>query len=277
MEPTGGKRVKIVVIGDVMLDIEAQVKPRENFEDADCCFTGTDWSYVPGGAANVAALAASLGAEVCLYGAVGMDWAAVHLARSLGCCHHLDYSLQATIIKFRAREGKRVVARIDRESEWLRPYDFPRDLCSGDGPHPDCVIFSDYCKGVFGKGVAASVGIIIERCKRLGIPTVVDPHPKGVPGMWRGALVATPAAREYADFGTEWTVVTGREKGAWLAHGVDAGDLFSARAVADPQVVGAGDALTAGLGVALASGQTMEAALEYAVGVAAEYVARPRA
>lgn len=275
-----GMTPRIAVIGDVMLDIEAEVQPRPNYERADGCFIGSEWQYLPGGAANVAAILAALGADVTCFGAVADDWAG-QILRSLlpqeG--RHLANCLDSTTVKFRAREGPAIRCRVDREGRWIASAPFPRDICYANRQDFDAVVFSDYCKGMFTQFHAPSVSLLIERCNEANIPTIVDPHPCGHAQMWQEATIATPAERELFAL-TLWrcryTAVTLREKGCDLYQGSEKLGHFEAEFVEAPQVVGAGDALTAAIATALAYGQSVWEAVQYGVDVAARYVANPR-
>jgi bifunctional ADP-heptose synthase (sugar kinase/adenylyltransferase) len=272
-----------LVVGDVFLDVACSVVPRDNAEGSAACYTGNTWTYLAGGAANVAAILRASGASVTLVGAVGKDWASLELEALLeGVTLDLQRALPTTTVKLRAVvEGEDAAAvRIDREVRRLeKPMRYPA------GMHKyDCVILSDYGKGIF-----EAYGPSDEWFRRVVVttadcPVVVDPHPH--PGQapldWTGALLATPNVSEWAalgNVGTEWTAVTRGAKGCELrdSEGVVKMKFPCPRKVVHPQVVGAGDSFTAACGLALAGGMSVTDSVEVAVAFATEYVGRPRA
>ncbi len=267
--------MKIFVIGDVMLDVELQGHFRENYEGAALCISGSHWHYYPGGAANVAALLRGMGHQVTLFGLVGPDWAAAQLQHLLGrITHFCKPLLPTTTVKLRAHAQGHLVARADCES--IVPVAYPVQAAGEEGESnglPDAVIFSDYSKGVFGWHTSDAVQRIIA----WGCPTVVDPRPCDYAQIWERATVATPNLREFQqlDISTEYVVVTQGEKGAVV---YDKGQRreIPAPPVENAQIIGAGDAFTCGLAVALAEGRDIYQAAEFAVSYAGNYVAQPR-
>ncbi len=267
--------MNIFVVGDVMLDIDLRGRFRENYEGAIHCITGQRWRYYPGGAANVAAVLRWLGHRVSLFGLVGPDWAAVELERLLGNIkHHFRSLLPATIVKLRAYAQNKLICRVDCE----RPVsiDWAAEACYQRGQQegiPDCVVFSDYNKGVFGLHSREAVQRIIQwEC-----PVVVDPRPCDYLEIWDGATVATPNLREseQIEINTQHLIVTSGGKGADLYSGGKGRHIQCSR-VAGAQIVGAGDAFAGSLAGALAQGRDMYEAAKFAVQTATDYVSRPR-
>ena len=265
----------IFVIGDVMLDVELQGHFRENYEGAALCISGSQWRYYPGGAANVAALLRGLGHHVSLFGLVGPDWAAAQLQHLLGrITHFCKPLLPATIVKLRAHAQDHLIARVDCER--VIPVTHPVEAALAEGENnslPDAVIFSDYSKGVFGH----HVGDAVQRLIAWDCPAVVDPRPCDYLDIWRGATAATPNLREFQqmDIASQYVVVTHGAQGA-VVHSERAPHQIPTEPVAGAQIIGAGDAFACSLAAALAEGQDINPAAEFAVGYATQYVAQAR-
>jgi len=267
--------MNIFVVGDVMLDVELRGRFQENYEGAALCITGQQWRYYPGGAANTAAVLRWLGHQVNLFGLVGSDWAAAQLDHLLGNIeHHFRALLPVTTVKLRAFAQDKLISRIDCERPV--PADWAVEACYQAGEAegiPDCVVFSDYAKGVLGPHCLSPVRRIIG----WDCPVVVDPRPCDYIHIWDGATVATPNLREaqQMEIGTEHLVVTKSGEGAEVWSGGDCRHI-PCSPVSDAQIIGAGDAFTAGLGAGLAEGQDIYQAAQFAVQSATDYVSQPR-
>jgi len=272
--------MKVFVVGDVMLDIEMHVRPRGNLEGATTCLTGTRLTYYPGGAANVAAILRGQGQDVSLFGMVGPDWAAEELCNLLGGIDlHLSPLLTVTTTKSRFYSSE-MLTRIDCERP--RPSDWAVKECLREfyRDPPDCVVFSDYGKGVFSSQVRSAVQEIIHH--NPTVPTVVDPKPCGnddvYTDIWNGCTVAVPNNEEAngMNINPQNLIVTHSDKGAIItgSFGVMA---VPCDKVENPQVVGAGDAFTAGVAISLAKGMDVIDSAQFAVEFATDYVTRPRA
>lgn len=267
--------MNLFVIGDVMLDVELQGHFRENYEGAALCISSPQWQYYPGGAANVAALLRGMGHQVSLFGLVGPDWAAAQLQYLLGrITHFCKPLLPVTIVKLRAYAQDQLIARVDCER--TTAVSWPVEAAWQEGETegvPDAVIFSDYDKGVCGLHCAETVQRIIG----WDCPIVVDPRPCDYLQIWDEATAATPNLREsqQMEIKTDYLVVTRGSEGAEV-FGDGESRKIPCQPVADAQIIGAGDAFTAGLTVGLAEGQDIYEAAEFAVDYASRYVAHPR-
>jgi len=284
----------ICVVGDVMLDIDHWCVERDNYEGAALCLKTTDPpSYYPGGAANVAALLASWGCEVDLFGAVGPDLYGVklhELLQYLGVSCYFKPELPRTIVKQRFHCGEQTW-RADDEETQLSPIATRKALALVAINHFDAIVFSDYDKGVFSATVEGTVSTLL----KLGMPTIVDPAGDFHSQIWRGGLIATPNVRELhalrwlATPPTYFTAATCGAAPVDVYEGAKLiGNLEPPRQVPVAQVVGAGDAFTAGLALAIAEAEPRSpgewehsqadllAAITQAIGRATEYVARPR-
>jgi rfaE bifunctional protein kinase chain/domain len=277
-------RTRLLVVGDVMLD-------RYWFGEVERISAEAPVPIVkiarheerPGGAANVARNAASLGAQVTLISVVGDDEAGRALKRLLNAAQvqtslHRDPTLPTTV-KLRVVGRQQQLLRIDFETvpshEVLasKLADYERAL-----PEFDAVVLSDY-----GKGGLAHIGRMIEQANERRIPVLVDPKGEDY-RRYRGATLLTPNRTEFRQVVGAWrTEAELAEKGqrlrAELALGAllvtraeegmslytDAGAVnipAEAREVYD--VSGAGDTVIATLGALLGARADLESAVRIA-------------
>lgn len=280
------QRARVLVVGDVMLDrywfgSVARISP-----EAPVPVVHVDRvEERPGGAANVARNAASLGARVTLLSVVGRDEAGVRLAQlmkreKIVARLHRDPDI-ATTVKLRVIGRRQQLLRADFETmpghevlaAKLRDY---RRLLRAN----DVVILSDY-----GKGGLAHIATMIGAARKAGKPVLVDP--KGDDFMrYRGATLLTPNRSEFEEVAgkakgemdltqraqklrrklqLDALLVTRSEEGMTLYRPAAGGRLHvaaQAREVYD--VSGAGDTVIATLGVALGSGLPMADAVRIA-------------
>lgn len=239
-------------------------------------------TYSPGGAANVAANAAALGANVSMVGLIGADPAAEILIRDLqrlgvntdGIVLSKEVS---TIQKVRIVGKGQQLLRIDYEN-----VDASSEHAEGillqkmqDVFHPsDAVIISDYAKGMVSEKVCRS---LIDRSNAGGKIVVVDPKPKHR-NFYSNATVLTPNFSEAVQMVRLEAVPTGGAGtiGAELVRELNANVLITlgengmclcekSGAVSEipPRrrevysLVGAGDTVVACLTLALSAGSTL--------------------
>ncbi|MEP7329693.1 MAG: D-glycero-beta-D-manno-heptose-7-phosphate kinase, partial [Betaproteobacteria bacterium] len=227
----------------------------------------------PGGAANVARNAASLGAHASLLSVVGDDEPASALARLLEAENvHAsllrDPSLPTTV-KLRVIARQQQLLRIDFETapshEVLaaKLADYERMVAAAD-----LVILSDY-----GKGGLAHITSMIRSARVLGKTVLVDPKGDDF-ARYRGASMLTPNRAEFRQVVGSWAsekafvdkaqalreeleldslLVTRSEEGMSL---FTAGSSLTIPALAREvfDVSGAGDTVIATIGVLLAAG-----------------------
>ncbi len=237
-----------------------------------------------GGAANVAANCAALGAKTTLLSVVGKDEAGSSLLKLLKKKNVIPVlqrdSRAHTTEKLRIIGRRQQLLRIDRErapSTELLASRLPafkqalRDC--------DMVLLSDY-----GKGGLAHIATMIREARRAGKPVLVDPKGSDY-SRYRGATIITPNLAELQQVIGEWKDEKDlasrahllREKlsldALLLTRGDQGMTLFrknrktyqvkaEKREVSD--VTGAGDTVIAALAVMLAAGQGLEAAARLA-------------
>jgi D-glycero-beta-D-manno-heptose-7-phosphate kinase len=177
------KKIKVAVIGDVMLDTywwghvdrispEAPV-PVVSFDKRE---------HRIGGAANVALNAASLGAEVSIFSVIGNDDDAVLLQALLSkfnidASHLLKSDVRITTNKMRIISRNQQMMRLDAETtKDLSPDDENKLIKKVkkyiEDQKPQIIIFEDYNKGVL---TEKTIEKIIALCKKNNVIIAVDP------------------------------------------------------------------------------------------------------
>ena len=196
------EQVKVLVVGDVMLDrywhgATSRISPEAPvpvvlIEQADAR---------PGGAANVAVNLAHLGAQVFLLGCTGTDEAGEILAQAVTQLGVQSRLLQlkdfATITKLRVVSRHQQLIRLDFENQ--------EKQFTGSGepalldrfaellPQVDLVVLSDYAKGTL-----VDVTHYVRLAKEAGKTVIIDPKGREF-NKYQGATLLTPNAREFED------------------------------------------------------------------------------
>ncbi len=275
---------RVLVVGDVMLD-------RYWFGDVSRISPEAPVPVVkiakseerPGGAANVARNASSLGAQAMLLSVVGDDEAGVTLGRlmereNVRSSLHLDAAISTTV-KLRVIGRQQQLLRIDFETapshEVLRAKLAEFEKLVGEC---DVVILSDY-----GKGGLAHIAEMIRSARAAGKKVLVDPKGDDY-SKYAGATAITPNRSELREVVGRWAseddlaerteklrreldlealLVTRSEEGMSLFR---AGKVFNepARAREVYDVSGAGDTVIATLAAMLAVGSPWEDAVHVA-------------
>ena len=187
-------RCRAVVVGDWMVDRyiwgnatrispEAAVPVIDYIEESDCL----------GGAGNVAANIAALGAKVQPFGVAGSDDAASSLAsclRELGLAAKgiVTDSSRPTTLKTRIVARHQQVVRIDRESRAPLRSEVESQLgrlIVDAVKDCDVVVLSDYDKGVLTDTLIEKV---LSACARYKVPALVKPKWSRLPA-YRGAQI----------------------------------------------------------------------------------------
>ncbi len=277
-------RARVLVVGDVMLDRYwfgevSRISPEAPVPIVKIQRT----EERPGGAANVARNAASVGAQTVLLSVVGDDDAGRRIAQlaheaSINAHLHQDPAISTTV-KLRVVGRQQQLLRIDFETapsrevlaDKLADYEKLLDGC-------DAVILSDY-----GKGGLTHISKMIEMGRAAGKPVLVDPKGSDY-SRYAGATILTPNRAELQEVVGKWNSEADLEDRAQnlrrklglqallLTRSEDGMSLFregsvlheSARAREVFDVSGAGDTVIAVVGAMLAVHATMEDAMRLA-------------
>jgi D-beta-D-heptose 7-phosphate kinase/D-beta-D-heptose 1-phosphate adenosyltransferase len=284
-------RVRILVIGDVMLDHyiwgdATRISPEAPVPVVDIARD----SYTAGGAANVALNIASLGAQCTVAGFFANDEAGAKLSKILGDKHISTIATPgtgATIVKTRVLVQHQQLCRLDREagpSAYRIAPDKIEALFSKAVQECDAVVFSDYAKGILTDELVERVSKLARTAGKL---LALDPKPKRklhfhdldliTPNRREALQLAgiepephTPfpaeevCAQLYKLYGTHNLVITLSEDGMLLSTEGKISKTIptAAREVFD--VSGAGDTALASLVLALAAGSDLETAAHFA-------------
>jgi rfaE bifunctional protein kinase chain/domain len=278
-------RARVLVVGDVMLDRywygdASRISP----EAPVPVLLYREEELRLGGAANVAANCAALGARTRLLSVVGRDEAGDRLLEILKkkrveASLQRDRSLQTTQ-KLRVIARRQQLLRIDMErppsSEVLaaKLADFRAALGESD-----VVLLSDY-----GKGGLAHIGEMVRAARKARKPVLVDPKGDDY-SRYKGATIVTPNLSELRQVVGTWNNeqdLAARALGLVRSLGLDAllltrseegMTLFRRNArplnvraakIEVSDVTGAGDTVIATLAVMLAAKQGLEAAVRAA-------------
>lgn len=231
----------------------------------------------PGGAGNVAANIASLGARATVLGVTGADPEADQLEAALAAqgiqCSLLRETGVATITKLRIISRQQQLLRLDFEhpaAAFAAPAlaeQFTAQLAA-----QDVVVLSDYAKGTLHDAPA-----LIKAARTAGKPVLVDPKGRDF-SRYRGATLITPNLQEFetivgsctdegelerkgeqlrADLQLEALLITRSEHGMTLIMQNSAPLHLPAAAREVFDVTGAGDTVIAVLAAALAAGESL--------------------
>jgi len=289
-----GKRV--AVLGDVMLDEYIWGRAERVSPEAPVLVVEVEGrTFGPGGAGNVAANLASLGAKVFMAGVVGEDAPARRLKealeeRGVDTSGLVSDPERPTTVKTRIIARGQQVVRVDEESREPIPEGVGRRLISAlrkGLKGADALVISDYAKGVLTPDVV-SAAIAMAKAREALI--TAGPKPQNL-RLMRGcfvvcmneketleALVLEGIGRPDRGRGDEWTlllpdlierlgleriVVTRGDKGM-LAYEGRSGFSVPALKVEVFDVSGAGDTALSALTLALAGGASLKEAVELA-------------
>lgn len=296
------RRIRALVIGDCMLDRYVQGAVGRISPEAPVPIVAIQGRRAsPGGAANVAAGLAALGAQTSLAGVIGQDddgRRLVDAVRSVG----IDVGLLAsddctnTICKTRvlAEHGQHMLRLDEDGSSELRT----KKALTSLGKVLECVkefdvvMISDYDKGTL---PPALIRDLLKCCCEFGISTVVDPK-KADFSVYSFATVLTPNRKELERaIGYELSSLDdvrratqeGRER--WMLRYLVCTCGPEGMILADPNgtshvpadirqvadVAGAGDTVAAVLAASLSTGIELEAACRLASQAAGIAVMRP--
>lgn len=191
---------RILVIGDIMLDeyISGHVARISPEAPVPVVKVDKQWSTL-GGAANVAANVAALGAKPILLGLVGTDAAATTVAQACqkaGITTALTSTSHPTIVKTRVVSGQQIV-RFDREEQFTWNQEQTAAFTQHLQQHiQNCalVLVSDYAKGTI---TTALLKLIFRAAENENIRVLVDPKHADW-SRYAGAFLVTPNMAELA-------------------------------------------------------------------------------
>lgn len=191
------EKARVLVVGDIMLDrywygATSRISP----EAPVPVVRVEELVEKPGGAANVAMNAASLGAHALLLGWVGDDESADRLEALLQASsvatHFLRSSDFPTITKLRILSRHQQLIRLDFEQGYTALSDQKlMDAFSKAVKDQDIVVLSDY-----GKGCVAHPELLIKAAKAAKVPVLVDPKRLDFEA-YAGATLVTPNRHEF--------------------------------------------------------------------------------
>lgn len=293
------KGPEIIVVGDIMLDhfIKGSVSRISPEAPVPVVAVNNEF-FVAGGAGNVAVNLAALGAKPVMISVVGPDLGGEMLKGFLrerniniyGLCEDAD---RPTTQKIRVMAEQQQIVRYDRESkknisaaisaQCMKSFDLAIKTAKG-------VILSDYGKGMLSD---QNIQLIIEKCRKKGIPVCVDPKIdnfkkyKHITCMTPNTKEAWEGAGDSPKPGEEAIQALGQKilkmleaDSILITRSADGMSLFEkgkkkattiptmAREVYD--VTGAGDTVISAFTLALAAGATLQEAAvlsNYAAGI----------
>ncbi|MFW6010347.1 MAG: bifunctional heptose 7-phosphate kinase/heptose 1-phosphate adenyltransferase [Gemmatimonadota bacterium] len=276
----GTPPIRVLVVGDCMLDryVSGEVDRISPEAPVPVVRVGEERQAL-GGAANVAAGVSALGARCRLVALVGADDAGESvrdLLRSagIGSDELLTATDRPTTVKTRVLARHQQMLRIDREEDGPLPPELGTELLGRARElleWADVVLAVDYDKGVLSAGVGRE---LLASARNVDVPTVVDPKLRGF-FEYRHAFVFKPNARELAAaLGAESAprtrealeqvrarlacrhllVTRGEARMTLVGEGEPELVTIPSRAREVYDVTGAGDTVTAVLGLAVAGG-----------------------
>jgi D-beta-D-heptose 7-phosphate kinase/D-beta-D-heptose 1-phosphate adenosyltransferase len=196
---------RIMVVGDLMLDkyLSGSVERLSAEAPVPVLLRETERAVL-GGAANVCANLAALGAEVTVIGVIGGDEAGSVLLDLLNAYPKLDvdhlvtHSHRPTTCKIRVMSGVHQMVRIDAESRADIAAEVEEAVFSAiqtNLPAADVVVVSDYAKGLCNDRI---IRMIIEMAAEASKASIIDPKRRGF-SIYRDATLITPNRRELSD------------------------------------------------------------------------------
>ncbi len=297
----GYKGRRCFVVGDVMLDVFERGRAVHLAPDAPApVLTDVGTTCSPGGAANVAANLAALGAEVTLLTAIGDDPAGVELLKKLDeggiqTREIVRVPGRATVVKKRLVADGAILARVDSGDKEPLSGDLEEELAERAAALAESarvVVVSDYSGGTVTQRVADAIGATEHECVLLDSKDLSRLR-------WQGLAAATPnhleaqraldlpveadpgrvdagAAGEALrrEIGARAVVVTLAEEGAVVVDEAVTVRV-EGRRVANPDVNGAGDTFLAAFALSLGGDAGPHEAARLGVEAAALAVARP--
>jgi D-beta-D-heptose 7-phosphate kinase/D-beta-D-heptose 1-phosphate adenosyltransferase len=264
-------KLRVIVVGDVMLDTFTHGTSTRNSPEAPVPVV--DFSHnllMPGGAANAAMNAASLGAHVTLFGIIGLDTWGLELEKLMRNKVHMDLvrvSGHHTTHKHRIVSNGKHALRIDYEVRRV-PLEARKKLRAKALKaltRADVLVIADYAKGAL---EPSDIRALIHMARVLHKPVVVDTKPAHRDACV-GATVLTPNCGEARAMTGATTckaagvalaarlggavLVTAGARGMYACVGNEV-KAYSAYARDVRDVSGAGDTVTVSVALTIAAG-----------------------
>lgn len=303
VDPLKLSGASVLVVGDLMVDEYVYGKSERISPEAPIPVLETAHTeYRLGGAANVACNVKALQGKVALVGALGFDPAANEV---VSLCRQTDIQLYAVqthdMVQTTRRvrlvgQGNHQLVRVDYGTvRRVSPANMIEliDHALDELPSVRCIVLSDYAKGV----VSAEVCHYLRQLSRhRGIPWLVDPKPSSeAVDKYHGCTLIKPNRKEAegllgrplsqtADVEHAGQELVGKFGAAVLITLASEGmrlftphgsRKFTATLGKVVDVVGAGDTVSATLGMALSAGVSLEGACELASVAAGLSVSKP--
>jgi rfaE bifunctional protein kinase chain/domain len=292
--------IKVLVIGDIMVDHYIygncnRISPEAPVPVVEI----TREQYMLGGAGNVLKNLIAFGCQADIAAVVGEDDNATVVLSELTACNIsgdgiLKDAGRCTIMKSRVMVANHQLIRLDKEIAKPISHQKEQEVLAYLKKHiknHDIVLISDYNKGLL---TPALLNGIFTLCREHGIQTIVDP--KGVDfAKYKGANTIKPNRKEAVAAsginitdkdslslacakiqeitGCDSVVITMSEDGIAMyeAQGLQ---IIPTKALDVVDVTGAGDTVLASLGVAIASGNNLYNACDFANHAAAVVVSK---
>lgn len=285
------EKVKVLVVGDVMLDRYLWGSVNRISPEAPVPIVKVEkTSLVLGGAANVAANVVGLGGKAILVGVAGDDAEAIALSELLDKSEISSELLfrvasRRTTIKTRIVAHNQHVVRIDQETNDFLAENIADKIFREIERHKNefsIVVISDYAKGVLTENLLSR---LINFGQSENIRILIDPKGKDF-SKYKGATLLTPNQRETFEacgleentdesaekagksllekLSLEALLITQGEKGMTLLQKRKETSCLKATARKVYDVTGAGDTVIAAMAAALAGGLNFRQAAEIA-------------
>ena len=295
------KNTKILVVGDCILDqylwtTVSRISPEA---PVPICHV-QDTTYRLGGAGNVANNLSAFGVDVLISGIIGRDGNGETLEKEFNRSKiNTELLIKSnecpTICKSRVLAKNQQLCRLDYEDA-SRNLENDRSNClekiSPYFSEIDCLIISDYKKGVVSEHFSQSV---IQSAKEHNIPVIVDPKGQQI-SKYSGATFLTPNMSEFKlftdlsedyddkeiidnarqlinQFNIDNILLTRSEKGISIISN-DRHNNYPTRAKEVADVTGAGDTVVAAIAYGVSQNWDIEDAINFANSAAGVVVSK---
>jgi len=196
------KNLKILVIGDLMLDLFLYGDVERISPEAPVPVVKvSNMLYVPGGAANVSSNLKALGADVTLCGVVGEDETGKKFKNIISSQKIKAFFLndgRRTSIKTRVVASNQQVVRYDVEDNKKLSVKYIKEIenyLQSSIKEFNAIIISDYGKGVVTKKL---IEIVVKFANENKIPLTVDPKIENFK-FYKGVTCITPNTKEASE------------------------------------------------------------------------------